>query len=139
MKRTTFVLLAATLLAACDSGQPADPYADAPLWPPNSFLTEAHDGASMPIRTGVAFEVRLHGNETIDPPVAWSVASVPAILRLSSQRVVLDDPEADGAGATWIFRFITQQEGRGRLVFDGGASGRRVSIEVISDPTVIND
>jgi hypothetical protein len=94
--------------------------------------TETQAGATLSVRPGQTLEIRLAGNETIDPPVAWSLAATPPNLRPAGLEVLSDDPQADGAGATWIFRFTAQGEGRGRLAFSGGASGRQLGFEVVT-------
>ena len=91
------------------------------------------------LRPREVFEVRLHGNETIDPPVSWTVNAVPRFLERGGEVVVSDSSDAPGAGATWIFRFTAVAEGRGRLTFSGGESGRRKSFEILSDDTIVYD
>ena len=102
--------------------------------PPSAAIvaTEAQDGSTLSLRPGQRLEIRLHGNETIDPPLAWSLAAAPPILRPVGAEILSDDPRADGAGATWIFRFTAVSQGEGRLVFSGGESGRRASFRVES-------
>jgi predicted secreted protein len=120
MRRKALALAVFALLAACGDGGQAN---QARSRPADIAATEAEDGATLALRRGQALEIRLHGNETIDPN--W---------RPSGEEVVSDDPEADGAGATWIFRFTAVAEGRGRLVFDGGRSGRQVGFVVVTAP-----
>jgi predicted secreted protein len=131
MRRKALALAVFALLAACGDGGQAN---QARSRPADIAATEAEDGATLALRRGQALEIRLHGNETIDPPLAWSLAAAPPNLRPSGEEVVSDDPEADGAGATWIFRFTAVAEGRGRLVFDGGRSGRQVGFVVVTAP-----
>ena len=125
----TALLLAAALLAACGDGGPANqtrsPSADI-------VATAAQDGSTLSLRPGQRLEIRLEGNSTIYPPVTWSLAAVPPILRAGGEEVVSEDPQAAGAGATWIFRFTAIGEGEGRLLFSSGDSGRRVSFLVAS-------
>ena len=127
MRRNALALAAAALLAACGDGGQANQ-----AQPADVTATEAQAGATLALRRGQTLEIRLHGNETIDPPLAWSLAAAPPSLRASGEEVVSDDPEADGAGATWIFRFTAVAEGDGRLVFSGGESGRQAVFVVVT-------
>ena len=131
-------LCVAFLLAACGPGRPDATNAQSPATP-FFILTEAQDGGEFPLRPGEAFDVRLRGNETVDPPTTWSLAETPSILRLVGRNVVSDDADADGAGATWTFRFTVVAEGRGRLTFQSGASGRRVTFDILGDETAVYD
>ena len=125
----TFALFAVALLAACgDAGQPDQASASSAA----VVATEAQDGATLTLRVGQELEVRLHGNETIDPPTAWSPETVPINLRMIRAEIVSDDPEADGAGATWSFRFTALTPGSELLTFEGGDSGRRVAFTVVT-------
>ena len=84
-----FGLLAIALLAACgDAGQRNSSNS------PSTALvaTEAQNGASLTLNVGEELEVRLHGNETIDPPTAWSPQTVPPNLRLTRADILSDDP-----------------------------------------------
>lgn len=127
--RTASLLAATALLAACGDGgqtnQARPPSADI-------VATAEQDGSTLSLRPGQRLEIRLEGNSTIYPPVNWSLAATPPILRPGGEEVVSDDPQAVGEGATWIFRFIAIGEGEGRLLFSGGESGRRVNFLVAS-------
>ena len=128
---TPAALLLATiaLLAACgDAAQPDQASASSAA----IVATEAQDGATLTLRVGQELEVRLHGNETIDPPTAWSPDAVPPNLRMSRAEVMSDDPQAEGSGTTWAFRFTAVAPGRDRLTFDGGDSGRRATFMVVT-------
>jgi hypothetical protein len=133
-------LLAALLVAACG---PQDPSArrEQSRFPPADFtVTAAQDKSIVTLRPGQTLEVRLQGNSTIYPPVTWSIAAAPSILRPSGEQVLSEGgPELVGAGATWIFRFTAQAEGRGELVFSSGESRQRVSYNVESDATTVVD
>ena len=133
------MLLAAFLLSACTSEPAQDPEnADTPRaersnFPPADFsATEAETNATLTLRPGQTLEIRLRGNATIDPPVTWSLAAAPPGLRPAGAQVLSDDPQADGAGAIWLFRFTAAAEGRGTLAFTGGESGRQARFEIVT-------
>ena len=128
----TAALAAAALLAACGPQDPAARREQSRFPPADVVATGSQANAAIPLRSGQTLEIRLEGNSTIYPPVTWSVAAAPANLRPSGEEVLSEDPEAMGAGATWIFRFTAIAEGEGRLLFSGGESGRRVSFLVAS-------
>ena len=128
-KPATFALFVAALLAACsDAGQGNQASAPSAA----VVATEAQDGATLTLRVGQELEVRLHGNETIDPPTAWSPDAVPPSLRMNRAEVMSDDPQAEGSGTIWAFRFTAVAPGRDRLTFDGGDSGRRATFMVVT-------
>ena len=135
-RATCFALAvaAAALLGACGGQGGNDP-----LPTPDLFVTARHDNGIVPMRPGQVLEVRLDGNSTIDPPLTWSVAARPPHLRLNGERIVSLSPDADGAGATWIFSFTAVGEGDGRLVFAGGESGRRIGFQVESAEDLVID
>ena len=129
-------LLAAFLLPACTPEPAQDPQPPRPersrFSPAHVTATEAQAGTTLNVRTRLILEVRLHGNATIDPPLVWSLAAAPPHLRAEGEQVLSDDPGADGAGATWLFRFRAAGEGRGALAFTGGGSGRRIAFDVVT-------
>jgi hypothetical protein len=129
--RTAFLPAAAALLAACGPQDPAARREQSRFPPADVVATASQANAAIPLRSGQTLEIRLDGNSTIYPPVTWSLAAAPPILRPSGEEVLSEDPEAMGAGATWIFRFTAVAEGRGRLAFNGGESGQQARYEVV--------
>lgn len=132
------IALFAILLPACTSEPAQDPEAPNPRaersrFPPADVTAiESQTRAPLTLRPGQTLEIRLEGNVTIDPPVDWTLAATPANLRPAGTQVLSADPQADGAGATWLFRFTAAGEGRGTLIFTGGESGRQARFEIVT-------
>ena len=134
------LLLATT---ACTSEPAQDPHADNPRAERSRFpaadvtATEAQANTTLTLRPGQTLEIRLHGNATIYPPLTWTLAAAAPNLRPAGDQVLSDDPQADGAGATWLFRFTAAAEGRGTLAFTGGESGRQARFEIVTPAAAV--
>jgi len=113
------ILIAAGLCAAGCSGSPV-------------VVTEAQQGSTVTVKAGDAFQVRLHGNSTVNPPDNWQPESLPANVRLDGTDHESDSPGAMGAGGTTIFNFTAISAGTARLSFNSGLSQRRFAVTILA-------
>lgn len=93
----------------------------------------------VPLRPGQAFEVRLRGNRTTNPPIQWTLTEMPPHLRQLGVSLVSDSPDIPDAGATQVFRFGAVAEGESRLAFDAQGADRRVSFTVAAYNDLVID